>query len=249
MPFKDIDYKKLSEANILHKNLYKKIAEINAIREGNISKAELISGKELVKKISPLELYTETEKVIRKQAPLVKAIKDIPNPLSLEQMQQTIRDPLVTAIHSLPQPPTARAIRDAMTDGMQIVPPPIEYRDEEGATAADIEEDTPPTKRGLTYDPDAGLDFKILEKYDLPKPSVLLEDFAAGGDLDLDKRIDYVTKNITNAQARKRTAVKSQDLQKETLEKDIETTLKSYKDELKTIQNLFQVLLFESFEI
>jgi hypothetical protein len=133
MPFKDIDYKKLSESNILHKNLYSKIAEINAIREGNIPKAELISGKELVKKISPLELYTETEKVTRKQAPVVKAIQDMPAPLSLTDMEQTIRDPLVTAIRALPQPPTARAIRDAMTDRAQMIPP-IEY-EEEGATA------------------------------------------------------------------------------------------------------------------
>jgi hypothetical protein len=62
MPFKDIDYKKLSESNILHENLYKKIDEINAVREGKIPKAELLSGRELIKKISPLELYTETEK-------------------------------------------------------------------------------------------------------------------------------------------------------------------------------------------
>jgi len=195
----------------------------------------LISGKELVKKISPLELYTETEKVTRKQAPIVKAIQDMPAPLSLTDMEQTIRDPLVTAIRALPQPPTARAIRDAMTDGMQI--PPIEYRDEEGATAADIEEkEAKPKQRGLEYNPDADLDFKILEKYKLTKPSALLEQYAAGGNLNLDERIKYVDKNITNAQARKRTAVKSQDPQKEAVEKDIETTLKNYRDELRTIK-------------
>jgi hypothetical protein len=62
MPFKDIDYKKLSESNILHKNLYSKIAEINAIREGNIPKAELISVKSLSKRYHHLNYIQKLKK-------------------------------------------------------------------------------------------------------------------------------------------------------------------------------------------
>ena len=43
-----VDYKKLAEDNEARSKLYKKIAQINALRRGDMPKAELLYGKELV---------------------------------------------------------------------------------------------------------------------------------------------------------------------------------------------------------
>ena len=57
MPSKDIDYMKLAEDKIIHQKVYEKVALINALREGNIGKAELLAGRELVQKMSPIDIY------------------------------------------------------------------------------------------------------------------------------------------------------------------------------------------------
>ena len=102
MPFKDIDYKKLAEDNITHQKLYEKVAQINALREGNIGKAELLAGKELVHMMSPIDTYNEKQK----QAPIVKAIENISQPaqpISLKTLGEIVRLNM-PQIEALPDP-------------------------------------------------------------------------------------------------------------------------------------------------
>jgi hypothetical protein len=86
MPFKDIDYKKLAESNLNRGKLYQTVGVTNALREGDILKAELISGKELAPRLSAIDIFKQQEK----QSPLIKAIKDI-KPPSLSDIGNIIK--------------------------------------------------------------------------------------------------------------------------------------------------------------
>jgi hypothetical protein len=94
MLFKDIDDKELAEGQLVHDKLYQKAAEINAIITSNLSKAELLAGKELVHKMSPIEIFERGQK----QAPVVKAIHNIPPPTSLGDIRRTLVAPIIKAI-------------------------------------------------------------------------------------------------------------------------------------------------------
>jgi hypothetical protein len=172
--------------------------------------------------------------VTRKQAPLVKAIQGIPVPLSLTDMEQTIRDPLVTAIRALPQPPTAEAIRDAMT-----VPPQIEY-EEEGATANIEELDAPPKDSQFDYlyrDLDLN---KIKDNDAIVLPSTLAKrnnlDEVQNSLTQAERLIKLTKKRITTAEASNKPN-KLQRLQKEQAN---ETELNKYIDVLKRMKGFIK---------
>ena len=84
MPYKDIDYNKLAADNEIHSKLYKKAVEINALREGDIPKLKLLTGKHLVARPSPRETYEKQQKTQTELLPIIKAIKDIKPPSSQE---------------------------------------------------------------------------------------------------------------------------------------------------------------------
>ena len=71
-----VDYKKLAQDNEAHSKLYNKIAQINALRQGDIPKAELLYGKELISRPTPIQTYQKQEEM----SPRLKAIQDIKPP-------------------------------------------------------------------------------------------------------------------------------------------------------------------------
>jgi hypothetical protein len=208
MPFKDIDYKALAEDHLIHDKLYQKVAEINAIRTGNFAKAELLAGKELVHKMSPIEIFERGQK----QAPVVKAIQNIPPPTSLGDIRRTLVAPIIKAI----KPPEEA--------------PPEEEEEEKYEEAVGGER-----RPGTTFNPDKGIDEKIIDYEHLIMPSVILENID-NPDMNIDIYISNAKKSKTNTYQRKRNAEKKQDEAKYVKETKHEDALSEYIKTLKEIK-------------
>ena len=211
MPSKDIDYKKLAEDKIIHQKVYKKVALINALREGNIGKAELLAGRELVQKMSPIDIYNEKQK----QAPIVNAIKNIPPtpPFPLKTLGEIVR---------------------LNTPQIEAPPDPVDPREPDQQEAQAIGPAEKTVKPVYLYDLDKGIDSEVIEKDNLEMPSVLLPHII-DDTIDVGAHIKKVNRLIKNTQVRKNRAYDSGNNERFIQEKYNENILKKYKETLQSL--------------
>lgn len=75
---RNIDYKGRAKANETRRQLYRKSAIINALRDNDINKAEFLSETNLVPKPTAVETLIKQEEVSKATKPVVEAIQNIP---------------------------------------------------------------------------------------------------------------------------------------------------------------------------
>jgi hypothetical protein len=87
---RNIDYKAVSKANEVSRKMYRKSAIINALRENNPNKAELLSEKPIFPKPSPEQIIAKDQAIKQQSEPIIKVLKDVgvPKQQSSESVQR-----------------------------------------------------------------------------------------------------------------------------------------------------------------